>query len=732
MLKVINNTSFFSLQKLFVSTQLNIQPGQFVLVNINVSVYIICRLCAKRDLHPSYCILNKSVVYLKDIGKLQIFRGKIDTHTDCKYISCKNLTIIDSIHNLKNVIVSLVFENANLTAKWRLKTSTLRLIIKEVLKTLVVSSDTVVLPGCITACQKLGIYCIIVSKTDFDYGKVISSTSISIDHVISKNWFESNRVVPNIGGVETIYSALKEYCILESKRFNSCFSSQFNNNVLLSGPSGCGKTTMVLHLASDCGFPLLSIIGPELSNPQPGTTEKALKKIFEEAKLLASEKPNGICILLLDQVECLSSKKPASHLARIQSTLIHLLDSLINSPGVFVVATTDRSDMLSPALRRPPRFTSELMMGVPTESERQSMLSIMSKECGLDVCIDTCNEVAHLTPGYVAADLELLVSDTVREILKKASNLRNENNLDIWRLCVLRMRPSTLRGGLGIVSNSDVKISDLGGMSHPKRILTRAIEWPFLYKDALKRFGIPPTKGILLYGPPGCAKTSLVRAVASGNNVTFLAVSAASLYSPYVGDAERTVSQLFHRARLSAPAILFIDEIDGLVGCRGDDAREKGANERILSSFLIEMDGIGTKAQRSHSTNEEIIEPLVIVIGATNQPRLLDSALLRPGRFDHLIYIGPPDRNERHEILLKLTKKIPLGSSVDLECIADKTLLYSGADLAILSKEAALTAMIEEGMNVEKIEQKHWLHALENMKPSLSQQQIDFYKNFSF
>ncbi|XP_054281974.1 ribosome biogenesis protein SPATA5L1-like [Macrosteles quadrilineatus] len=226
--------------------------------------------------------------------------------------------------------------------------------------------------------------------------------------------------------------------------------------------------------------------------------------------------------------------------------------------------------------------------------------------------------------------------------------------------------------------------------------------------------------GVLLYGPPGCAKTSLVRAVASATNTTFLAVSAAEIYSPYVGDAERTVSELFHRARIGAPAILFIDEIDALVGCRGN--RERGSQERILTAFLTEMDGIGVRLDSGTT------QAGVIVVAATNRPDVLDPALTRPGRFDRIVYVGPPDVNQRLEILQILTKRTPLANDVDLSVMAEKTDLFSGADLAQLCKEAGLEALTIDGMSVTEVKQKHWMSALESMSPSLSRDQVDQYR----
>ncbi|KAG8282551.1 spermatogenesis-associated protein 5-like protein 1 [Homalodisca vitripennis] len=228
--------------------------------------------------------------------------------------------------------------------------------------------------------------------------------------------------------------------------------------------------------------------------------------------------------------------------------------------------------------------------------------------------------------------------------------------------------------------------------------------------------------GVLLYGPPGCAKTSLARAVAGATHTTFLAVSAAQIYSPYVGDAERTVAELFHRARTAAPAILFIDEIDALVGCRGK--REKGSQERVLTTFLTEMDGVGVQLDKG------ICQAGVVVVAATNRPDVLDPALTRPGRFDRLIYVGPPDASQRLDILRTVSSKMALADDVDLAWIADNTELYSGADLAHLCKEAGLSALTQD-MSVEEVRHCHWLAALKDSKPSLTQEQVRSYERLA-
>nr|CAD7408887.1 unnamed protein product [Timema poppensis] len=496
-------------------------------------------------------------------------------------------------------------------------------------------------------------------------GKVDSTTNIFISSIVSRERFEQlqNDNVQKLGGLDNPYQTLKEIVSYHSKFGRIAKDNKLKacQQVLLIGPPGCGKTSLVHLVASDCQATLVTLLGPEVCRPSPGDTELQLRKVFEHAIELAQE--SGCCILLLDEVDSVPQT------TRAFTQLLLLLEQVDRTPGLVVVATTSRPYALPASARRP--------------------------------------------------DLALLCQHVALDKLNRQGDERDSQ--DIFLAAIARMRPCSLRSGLGVVTTLPAALSDIGGLYRVKQEVRAAVEWPLIHSKAFRRLGLPQPRGVLLYGPPGCAKTSLARALAASTNTTFLSVSAAELYSPFVGDAERSVVELFHRARLGAPTILFIDEIDALVGSRGD--RQRGVQERVLSALLTEMDGVGIKLETLSSVQHQ--ETNVLVVAATNRPDLLDDALLRPGRFDKLVYVPPPDETSRQDILNVLTRDMPLAEDVDLRSVAHATQLCSGADLTNLCREAGLCALTEEGMDVQQVKNKHFQKVLDKLKPSLTQSQIE-------
>ncbi|GLH00930.1 Transitional endoplasmic reticulum ATPase TER94 [Gryllus bimaculatus] len=726
-------------------------PRVYALLALSSKCKCICRLGLEKDLHSSFIKFNDSVVSYKECQQTKDGFPCEPLDRNIERVNIEEIGIVQIVNSVKSVSVSVVFTDVKAIKKWKNNSSNLSNIVKSILQLYVISDCSVVFLDNLEAQQRLGIHCLVVHRmstfgsVESILGRVCSSTKVSTFKLLSQLRFELKQNVQNsleLGGLSKPYQALKE--IIESQSLRSKGKGlQPPQQVLLIGPSGCGKTSLVQKIAGDCGAILVSILGPELYHPKPGDTEDALRRVFQEASDLADE---GLTVLLLDEVDsiCLKREKAgSSYTARATSQLLSLLEKVGETPNLVVIATTNRVHDIDTAIRRPGRLEIEIYIGVPTEKQRKEILYILTRpmlSLDFEYTAELCEAVANMTPGYVGADLSLLCQDVAFLQLKKQENSKFselEDWLEYFHRALSRIRPSSLRSGLGVVTTHPVNLSDIGGLDDVKKTLEMAVKWPLLHPEAFARLGLPQPHGVLMYGPPGCAKTRLACALATATNTTFLATSAAELYSPFVGDAEKSVVELFHRARLGAPAILFIDEIDALLGSRC--GREKGVHERVLSTFLTEMDGVGLSldgAMSVHSRSDCYKEggitcPGILVIAATNRPDILDDALLRPGRFDKLIYVPPPDALGRLDILRIYLAKTPLAPCVNLQEIAAFTEYFSGADIKNLCREAALHALAEDGMGVADVKHKDFLWAIDSVRPSLTKSQIQWYNNFN-
>ncbi|NPA86988.1 MAG: CDC48 family AAA ATPase, partial [Candidatus Diapherotrites archaeon] len=515
--------------------------------------------------------------------------------------------------------------------------------------------------------------------------------------------------------------------------------------VLLYGPPGTGKTLLAKAVACESDAYFISINGPEIVSKYYGESEQNLRKIFEEAE------KNAPAIIYIDEIDAIAPKREevtGETEKRLVAQLLTLMDGLKGRGQVIVIASTNRPDAIDPALRRPGRFDREIEIGLPNREGRKEILHIHTRRMPIDVFYDMevvksvveklakddeefkklyekikdlkdpkeaekiakemlspekfrrlqyelkdvmLDEIADKTHGYTGADLAALAKEAamiaLRRYLPNIKELGEEplskEFLEKMRVtkedfekALLRVEPSGMREVM--VEVPKVRWDDIGGLEDVKEALREAVEWPLKYPKLFEEAGIEPPKGILLFGPPGTGKTLLAKAVATEANANFIPVRGPEILSKWVGESERAIRKIFHRARLVAPSVIFFDEIDAIAPARGTDVNR--VTERVVAQLLTEMDGIASLKD-------------VIIMAATNRPDLLDPALLRPGRFDRIIYVPPPDEKAREQIFRVHTRKMKICDDVDFKELAKRTEGYTGADIAAVCKEAGLNAI---------------------------------------
>jgi len=492
--------------------------------------------------------------------------------------------------------------------------------------------------------------------------------------------------------------------------------------ILLYGPPGTGKTLLAKAVANETDAYFIAINGPEIMSKFYGESEQRLREIFEEAK------EHAPAIIFIDEIDAIAPKREevtGEVEKRVVAQLLALMDGLEARGDVIVIGATNRPNAVDPALRRPGRFDREIEIGIPDKRGRLEILKVHTRSMPLAKDVDL-EKLAEITHGYVGADIAALCREAamkaLRRVLPKIDLEREEIPVEVLETIEVTMEdfmnayreitPSALREIE--VEVPTVHWTDIGGLEEVKQQLREAVEWPLKYPDSFRRLGIDPPKGILLYGPPGTGKTLLAKAVATESEANFVSIKGPEVFSKWVGESERAVRELFRKARQVAPSIIFIDEIDALAPMRGLVSTDSGVTERVVSQLLTEIDGL------------ERLEG-VVVIAATNRPDIIDPALLRPGRFDRLIYVPPPDEKARLEILKVHTRNMPLAEDVDLLEIAKKTEGYTGADIEVLVREAGLLAL-RENINTDKVYARHFEEALKKVKPSLTQDIIKFYE----
>ncbi len=494
--------------------------------------------------------------------------------------------------------------------------------------------------------------------------------------------------------------------------------------VLFYGPSGTGKTLMAKAVSQESNANFITINGPEIMSKFYGASEGRLRDIFREAE------ENAPSIIFIDEIDSIAPKRVDTSgevERRVVSQLLSLTDGLRGRGEIICVGATNRINALDEALRRPGRFDREIEFGVPNVNGRKEIFQIHTRGMPLEDNVNL-DEYAAITHGFVGADIMAVCREaamfSLRRILPKInldepipSEFIQELKItgEDFDKSINLIEPSAMREVRVEISN--VNWDDIGGLEELKQELKEAVEWPLKYPKLFEKAGIRPLNGILLFGPPGCGKTLLAKAIATESQSNFIAIKGPEIYSKWVGESEKAVREIFRKARQAAPSIIYFDEIDSITSGRSiSEGTHTFAS--IVNQILVEMDGIEDRKG-------------IVIIASTNRPDIVDPAFLRPGRFDRLIFVEAPDYDARLKILEVHTKEMPLAQNVSIKKIAQLTEGYSGADLENVCREAGVQAIREKMENLEKIENKHFEFALSKIKSTLPRSVIERYENMA-
>jgi len=551
---------------------------------------------------------------------------------------------------------------------------------------------------------------IVTDQTEFKLGSMTKAIDQSVPRI----------TYDDLGGLKKEVQKIREMIELPM-RHPELFEKlgvEAPKGVLMYGPPGAGKTLLAKAVSGETNSHFISLSGPEIMGKYYGESEERLREIFKQAE------ENAPSIIFIDEIDSIAPKREevtGEVEKRVVSQLLTLMDGIKSRGKVVVIAATNRPDSIDPALRRPGRFDREIEIGIPDEEGRKEILVIHTRGMPLNDKVNL-DQIAKITHGFVGADLENLAKEaamrSLRRILPELDLEQEKISSEILQKIVINdedfrdalkeVRPSALREVLVQIPN--VTWDDVGGLESLKEELQEAIEWPLKHKDAFEHADVSPPKGILLYGPPGTGKTLIAKAVANTTESNFISIKGPELLSKWVGESEKGVREIFRKARQASPCIIFLDEIDAIAPSRSSGTSDSHVTERIVSQILTEIDGL-----------EELQN--VVVIGATNRIDIVDSALLRPGRFDRIIEVPLPDTKGRENIFKIHTKKKPLANDIDFAQLIEKTQGFSGAEIEGVCSRAAITAIKrfvntkEKSVKSIKITQEDLLNAISKVKP---------------
>ncbi len=542
----------------------------------------------------------------------------------------------------------------------------------------------------------------------------------------------------DVGGIKNEVSRLREMIELPLRHPELFKRLGFEapKGVLLHGPPGTGKTLLAKAVAHETNANFYTIGGPEIMSKFYGESEERLREVFKKAE------ENAPAIIFIDELDSIAPKREevsGEVERRVVAQLLSLMDGMSSRGKVVVIGATNRINAIDPALRRPGRFDREIEIGVPDREGRLEILQIHTRGMPLEKSVDL-DIIANMSHGFVGADLQAVAKEAgiraLRRVLPEI-DLTTENipseilkkiivTMDDFLDVIKEIEPSALREVF--VEIPDVSWDDIGGLADVKQELQEAVEWPLKYHGLFVHSDATPPKGILLYGPPGTGKTLMAKAAAHESEANFISIKGPELLSKWVGESEKGVREVFRKARQASPCIVFFDEIDAIAPTRGLGS-ESHVTERVISQLLTELDGL------------EVLSN-VIIIGATNRPDIIDAALLRPGRFDRLLYVPPPEKEARIQIFKIHTSKKPLAEDVNINTLASETEGYTGADIAALASAAVMLALrghIDKYKDPKKadlakgelkIHMKNFEEAMRKIRP-LSKHEIETYKNIA-